>query len=58
MSDDNLIPNGWRRVESGTTCCWDKYWSPEKLAWLPITVNSEFSGEPVGDFAAVIRKER
>jgi hypothetical protein len=48
-----LIPRGWYQVTSGPATCWDKYWSPKHLAWLPITVNS---AKQVEDYVAVIRK--
>jgi hypothetical protein len=49
----NLIPTGWHLVKSGPCCAGDKYWNPDKLAWLVITVNSHFMAEK---FPAVIRK--
>jgi hypothetical protein len=49
----NLIPTGWHIVKSGPCRAGDKYWSTDKLAWLPITVNSDYMAEK---FLAVIRR--
>jgi hypothetical protein len=57
MTDEDLIPSGWYRVNKGLTLAGDKYWSYEKMAWLPVTVNSDQSQRPFSEFAAVIRKE-
>jgi hypothetical protein len=51
-----LVPNSWGLVKAGVTSMGDKYWSYERLAWLPVTVNGAESGRPVAEFAAVIRR--
>jgi hypothetical protein len=58
MPEENLIPTGWYQVTKGLSQVEDKYWSYEKMAWLPITVNSRESGREIEYFAALIRKEK
>jgi hypothetical protein len=53
MKDDDLIPNGWRKVESGPALPGDKYWSAKHLAWLPVIVGDR---KQVTDWPAVIRR--
>jgi hypothetical protein len=50
----NPIPYDWHLVHKGMCHAGDKYWDPERLAWLPITVNSR---SQVKDHAAVIRRD-
>jgi hypothetical protein len=52
--ENTLIPTGWHIVKSGPCRGSDKFWSTDKLAWLPITKNSGFMAEK---FLAVIRKD-
>jgi len=47
------IPQGWE-VVTGPLLSNDRYWSAEKLIWLPVTVNSFYLAE---DFPVAIRKE-
>jgi hypothetical protein len=54
---DDLIPRGWKRVRHQPVQSGDKYWVPELLAWLPVTANSDMSGQPADKFLAVIRKD-
>jgi hypothetical protein len=45
--------SGWNLVRSGQVQAGDRYWSSDRLIWLPITVN-DF--RDVSEFDAVIRK--
>ena len=53
MIESRLILDDYHLVESGEVRGGDKYWDPDRLAWIPVTVND---CRDCSEFAAVIRK--